>query len=245
MSLSVKNSCGGKSLPELTNPATESDIEKDKQVIDSNGNLLIGGILKTNEILTSNCLASVTENNELMLSYVGFPLKYIIEKGSNINLKYSLYEMGNAAASDVAAGKTFTSREGLKVTGTAKGGFPNGTEWTQSNITSGYFNHVHNANGIWVSCSNANYGLYYSTDGKTWTQNNITSGNFYSVYNANGIWVACSSDGLYYSTDGMTWTQSNITSESFYSVYNANGIWVACSKSSAEGLYYSVSWEAA
>ena len=134
MSLSVKNSCGGKSLPELTNPATESDIEKDKQVIDSNGNLLIGGILKTNEISTSDCLASVTENNELMLSHVGWPLKYIIEKGSNINLKYSLYEMGNAAASDVAAGKTFTSAAGLRVTGT--GNFLNIIEGTFDNSSS-------------------------------------------------------------------------------------------------------------
>lgn len=34
MSLSVKNSCGGKSLPELTSPAVASDIVSGKQVID-------------------------------------------------------------------------------------------------------------------------------------------------------------------------------------------------------------------
>ena len=40
------------------------------------------------------------------------------------------------------------------------GGFPNGTEWTQSNITSDSFDTVYNANGIWVAGSIK--GLYYS-----------------------------------------------------------------------------------
>ena len=42
-----------------------------------------------------------------------------------------------------------------------KGSFPNGTEWTQSNITSGNIFSIYNANGIWVVGSNKN-GLYYS-----------------------------------------------------------------------------------
>ena len=121
-------------------------------------------------------------------------------------------------------------------------GFPNGMEWTQSNITSGNFNTVYNANGLWVAGSSNNKGLYYSTDGKTWTQSNITSGYFGTVYNGNGMWVAGSSSnsngkGLYYSTDGKTWTQSNITQYTFDTVYNSNGLWVAgCS---SHGLYYS------
>ena len=77
------------------------------------------------------------------------------------------------------------------------GGFYNGTKWTQSNITSGYFRCVYNANGVWVAGSNKS--LYYSTDGKTWTRSNITSGSFYSIHNANGVWVAGSNVGLYYS----------------------------------------------
>ena len=134
----------------------------------------------------------------------------------------------------------------IKVKGSGQGGyeFPNGMSWTQSNITSGYFNSVYNANGIWVAGSGSSRGLYYSTDGKNWTQSNIISNNFNSVYNANGIWVAGSgsSRGLYYSTDGKSWAQSNITSGNFYSVYNANGIWVATGDS---GLYYSPTWELA
>ena len=123
-----------------------------------------------------------------------------------------------------------------------KGGVPKtsigGTEWTQSNITSGGFKCVYYDNGIWVAGSNNGNGLYYSTDGMIWTQSNITSG-YFEVYYGNGIWVAASSsNGLYYSTDGMTWTQSNITSGDFRCVYNNNGIWVTGNYNN-KGLYYS------
>jgi hypothetical protein len=146
----------------------------------------------------------------------------------------------NLKAKNIAEGVSI-----FGVTGSHSGGFPNGTEWTKSNITSGNFKSVYNANGIWVVGDNSNGGLYYSTDGKTWTKSNITSGYFNSVtsvYNANGIWVAVGYNniGLYYSTDGKTWTQSNITSGIFSSAYNANGIWVAVG---GNGLYYSVSWK--
>lgn len=52
----------------------------------------------------------------------------------------------------------------VDVTVDVSGGFPNGTEWTQSNITSGDFYSVYNANGIWVA-SSIEQGLYYSV---TW-----------------------------------------------------------------------------
>ena len=122
------------------------------------------------------------------------------------------------AKSDIAsaiAAKGVTVPDGTKLDGMAAlvqsiesgGGFPNGTEWTQSNITAGAFNAVANANGIWVAGANSSKGLYYSTDGKTWTQSNITAGAFDAVANANGIWVAgaLSSKGLYYS---VSWEPS-------------------------------------
>lgn len=80
---------------------------------------------------------------------------------------------------------------------TGSGGFPNGTQWTQPNITSEYFYSVTNANGIWISGSDT-AGLYYSTDGMTWIQSNIASGDYGSVANANGIWVAAGT-GICYS----------------------------------------------
>ena len=131
----------------------------------------------------------------------------------------------------------------VDVAGSGGSGFPNGTEWTQSNITSGAAYTLYNSNGIWVAGSTNGAGLYYSTDGKTWTQSNITSIHMFCVYNANGIWVAGGNGGIYYSTDGMIWTQSNITGKSISSVHNANGIWVAGSRSALgvtlKGFYYS------
>ena len=130
-----------------------------------------------------------------------------------------------------------TSEIASRIRGIKSGGFPNGTEWTQSNVTKTGFQNIHNAASIWVAGGN---GLYYSTDGKAWARSNITSDTFRSVYYANGIWVAGgNSSGLYYSTDGQTWTQSNITSGTFQSLHNTNGIWVA----GGTGLYYSVTWE--
>ena len=48
------------------------------------------------------------------------------------------------------------------------GQFPNGKTWTQSNVTTGIFNCVYNANGIWVLGCNDSGGLYYSI---TWELN--------------------------------------------------------------------------
>ena len=51
-------------------------------------------------------------------------------------------------------------------TGTVKSPAPNGTEWTQSNITNISFRCVYNANGIWVAGSySSSNGLWYSV---TW-----------------------------------------------------------------------------
>ena len=112
-----------------------------------------------------------------------------------------------------------------------KNGFPNGMEWTQSNITGESINSIYYANGIWVASSGDSTGLYYSEDGKTWTQSNITSRNFGSICNANGIWVV-GSTGLYYSEDGKTWTKGGGPSVYYYHVNHANGIWVASSANS-------------
>ena len=120
------------------------------------------------------------------------------------------------------------------------GAFPNGTEWTQSDVDPDiYVTSVANANGLWVAGSN-NSGLYYSVDGKTWTQSDTTDIDVTSVANANGLWVAGSGSGPYYSVDGKTWTQNDsANADVFISVANANGLWVAIGIDNS-GLYYSV-----
>ena len=110
-----------------------------------------------------------------------------------------------------------------------------GITWTQSNITTGIFIYVYNANGIWVA-SSYNSGLWYSMDGINWNRSSITNDIWHYIYYANGIWVALSKNGICYSTDGITWTQNNIVNMYLTKIHNANGIWVGCSNN---GLYYS------
>ena len=127
-----------------------------------------------------------------------------------------------------------------------KGGFPNGMEWTKSNITTGGFNTIHHANGIWVAGGDSptmyewSGGLYYSENGKTWTQSNITEDNVYHLHYENRIWVAFCERSFYYSEDGKTWTDCD-TTDSNYNVSSgcyADGIWAgACENDN--GLCYS------
>ena len=157
----------------------------------------------------------------------------------------TLTAIADAVRSKTGSTASLSPSEIATEIGNIKTGFPNGTEWTQSNINTAMC-HVAYGDGIWVACSNGT-GLYYSTDGMTWAQSNITSGIFYYSKYGNGTWVASSdSTGIYYSTDGMTWNQSNITdvhvnkytsSGNVDKICFANNIWIFASESN--GIYYS------
>ena len=143
-------------------------------------------------------------------------------------------KVGTALPEHVLEGETFTSENGVGLTGTAKKAPPNGKEWTDSYAYMKSFNTIANANGMWIAGA---AGIYYSEDGKEWTQSNVTSGTFNTIANANGMWIASGTNvGFYYSEDGKTWTQSNITSGIVSNIANVNGMWVAAG---GTGLYYS------
>jgi hypothetical protein len=126
-----------------------------------------------------------------------------------------------------------------------------GKSWTQSTHTSGDYEGICYANGIWVIGAADNIddedkvnGLWYSEDNcKTFTQSNITSNTYGTIRYANGVWIAVSSGlgGLYTSIDGKTWSiinDSTLSRYNYYDVYYANGVWVLGSIYSI-GLYYS------
>ena len=103
--------------------ATADDIVSPKTAY-VNGEKVEGTLVaKAINITVGSASVTVDSKNELnfsMRNLSPYGKRYLIDKGQEITLKYSLEKLGDATAEDVAAGKTFTSVAGLKVTGTAE-----------------------------------------------------------------------------------------------------------------------------
>lgn len=110
----------GTQLPTLTNPGTAADMARGKQLIDQNGEIVTGTV---NEIFASSNYTVMGDtqtlnDNNLRLDYT-FGMDIIMRRNSVFSIVRPISNFGNATAADVAAGKTFTSEAGVKVTGTA------------------------------------------------------------------------------------------------------------------------------
>ncbi len=105
--------------------ATASDIAKDKTAY-VNGEKITGTV----SVTTGKVAYSTKEITGYSSSIIAasYPITAMF-KGGQVGLSIPLSQFGNATAADVAAGKTFTSSAGLKVTGTAS---------TSSGNTNGY-----------------------------------------------------------------------------------------------------------
>jgi hypothetical protein len=121
----------GTELPELTNPAGAEDIASGKEVVDGEGNRLTGTLRDAGNLsmqATTIVPAMWAEGgNPTMVDTLlrcTFDMENaIFRKGETaIEMRAGYGVFGDATAEDVAAGKTFTSTAGLKVTGTAAGG---------------------------------------------------------------------------------------------------------------------------
>ena len=87
-----------------------------------------------------------------------------IETGGAPSLQSKSVTYTSNGTATITPDEGYDGLSSVDVTVDVSGGFPNGTEWTKSNETSGDFYSVYNANGIWVASSISN-GLYYSV---TW-----------------------------------------------------------------------------
>lgn len=113
---------GGEELPKLTNPASATDLAMNKQLIDQNGNIVIGTL---HEVAADK---TASASGEPIVRYNTSGSIYIAAKTaeSDLIVRAGAYLMatapgslfGDAAADDVVAGKTFTSENGVMVTGT-------------------------------------------------------------------------------------------------------------------------------
>lgn len=114
---------GGTALPTLTNPGTADDLAEDKQLIDANGNIVTGAVTTNDAGVTSwfddKPIYRSGSGSNLKLGFSHeFGYANLFRVGSKFALFTPASNFGDASASDVAKGKTFTSAEGAKVVGT-------------------------------------------------------------------------------------------------------------------------------
>lgn len=100
--------------------ATGSDIASGKTAY-VNGNKVVGNV-STNSTVYSRDYSTLGGNESIFSPYYKVTSDVLIRSGAQISISVPYSNFGNATAADVAAGKTFTSSAGLKVTGTASNG---------------------------------------------------------------------------------------------------------------------------
>ena len=121
----------GIQLPTLTNPGAAADLANGKQLIDQNGEIITGCVRTTEsgslvilggDFVTYGYWTDPSQVNHYQVSIRGTVTSTygnLLRNGSEFQVSRPAEEFGNATAADVAAGKTFTSTAGVKVTGTA------------------------------------------------------------------------------------------------------------------------------
>lgn len=126
---------GGVSLPILNNPGIGNDLAKNKELIDSNGNIVLGTLKEILDNFSIHDNVQVVEDEGYLKLYALILEDMILRNGCYSELNVNMNEFGNALPEDVAEGKTFTSTSGLLVEGTAKllPGTPPSTETTYPN----------------------------------------------------------------------------------------------------------------
>ena len=106
--------------------ATENDIVSGATAY-VDGQKVTGSVaLMKNGTGYNNCAANI-KSEKLYLDSPNFIDRKIFESGNHIFLSMPSANLGDATASDVANGKTFTSVNGLKITGTHVCSSPSGT----------------------------------------------------------------------------------------------------------------------
>ncbi len=121
----------GTKLPELTNPASKTDIVSGKKVIGADGKVITGTVFEvTKDNIDYTCqpmpqaagvlnrFVTTGISNNLFAVEGRSQSSFLARQDALIRVPIVPSTLGNATAADVAAGKTFTSSQGFAVTGT-------------------------------------------------------------------------------------------------------------------------------
>lgn len=109
----------GTQLPTLTNPGTAADLASGKQLIDQNGEIVTGTVLVRTGYTPQTDWNPVSTLPGYALCATELDQDTLLRVGT-MGVNVPLSKFGDATATDVATGKTFTSEAGVKVTGTGQ-----------------------------------------------------------------------------------------------------------------------------
>lgn len=222
----------GVQLPELTNPAAASDMARDKQLIDENGNVITGTLEESEvgtKVFAGEDIVLDGTPGDTIFSIGGVYGKryinddsvrgFICRPGTNFYIRRAQTSLfGDALPEQVAKGATFTSASGLLVEGTmeaASGGasLPDGAiavqlikgAETSTQIGSGYNLSITYGDDLVINDS-----IAIDFSGKTETLSSISDTTDFSVlqgkYIRSGSTMGSTNAKYYYIPSGSSFT---------------------------------------
>lgn len=110
----------GTALPTLADPGAADDLAAGKQLIAQDGSVVTGNVQTVTQGGAYRYPGQIPElSGDQIFTSLVFPKNVLFRTGGIAKTWIVASDLGNATAADVAAGKTFTSAAGVKVTGTA------------------------------------------------------------------------------------------------------------------------------
>lgn len=106
---------GGADLPTLTNPGSAADLAQGKQLIGADGSVVEGSMEQLEPTAIHGAKYEIDGEGDFCISFEVDKPKYVNGEVFLYTPAYDLF--GDATQDDVAAGKTFTNRHGLKIEG--------------------------------------------------------------------------------------------------------------------------------
>ena len=261
----------GTQLPALSNPGSASDLAQGKQLIGADGSVVKGNLLNNTDEYARRYTGFYEDSTYLSPKFV-VDNDIILRAGISVYADVPRADYGNAKPEDVAQGVTFTSKEGVKLEGTAliPGGgfiFPDGAFAPVTSFTAGkQYALVAMIGGVRRYINTTEYNQYtmnatqinIAEDAGDYVVFNTTPALFTAVASGNGFLLQNGTNYLHGSTSNGTalrvgttqavWTVDTSETGGFSSgKYNAkedaNAVWLFAN--STDGYKWSIKYETA